>query len=250
VFELLETASARGRSDQRLNLLHALAVKSPITSRREDACAIVADILSRHTADVPFVLVYLFDIDGRAAWLACATGLHADLMGLEAHLVAAETVSFLEQVRASGATVTLSDVVAGLGLQLSSRTAQHQRPCLVMPLRAVPARPAPFGVLVVGVNPGQRVDGAYRVFCDLLAHNVSTVIANALTPSGAERDLAIIKLQDDAMQMFFGIGLLASAALTDTPSESAADALNKVCSLAMTGTESLREAVSMLTQPE
>jgi hypothetical protein len=184
VFELPEMASAGGRGEQRLRLLHALAVESPITSSREAACAIVADILSSHTADVPFAMVYLFDVDGNAAWLACVTGLHSDLMGLEAHLVAAETVSVLEQVRASGATVLLNDVVSCMGLQLSSRGPQHHRPCCVMPLRAVPARPAPFGVLVVGVSPRQRVDAACRLFCDLLAHHVGSVIANALACPG------------------------------------------------------------------
>lgn len=186
VFELPELAAAPGQSEQRLNLLHALAVESPLTSSRGAACAIVAEILSRHTADVPFALVYLFDVDGHAAWLACATGLHADLVGLEAHLVQAETVSFLEQVRTSGATVLLNDVVARIGLQLGGHGPQHHRPCMVLPLRAGPARAAPFGVLVAGVSPRQRVDAACRVFCDLLAHHVGSVLANALatTPDG------------------------------------------------------------------
>src|ERR1051325_7122388 len=62
VFELPEAAP--GHSEQRLSLLHALVVESHLARRREAASTIVADILSRHTADVPFALVYLFDVDG------------------------------------------------------------------------------------------------------------------------------------------------------------------------------------------
>lgn len=243
VFELPEATSAAARSERRLRLLHELALATPITGSRKAACAVVADILSRHTADVPFALVYLFDVDGRAAWLGCATGQHSDLMGLEAKLVEAETVSFLEEVRRSGATVTLDDVGSCIGLQLSRRGPRHHRPCVVMPLR-VPARPTPVGVLVVGISPGQVVDAACRVFCELLAHNVSSVIANALAP--AERDLAIIKLQDDAMQMLFAIGLVASAA----PAQSAVAALNQIGTLAKAGVDSLRDAASLLTRAE
>jgi hypothetical protein len=251
VFELPEAASARGYSERRLSLLYELASASPSTSSREAACSIVADILSRHTAEVPFARVYLFDVDGHAAWLACATGLQSGGMGLEAHHVEAETVTLLEQVRASGETVSLNDAASGIGLRFGRHGLQPHRRGLVVPLRAAPGRTAPFGALVVGTGPRQRIDAAYHMFSDLLAHHVGSVFARALAqPAAAERDLAIVKLQDDALQMFFGIGLVASAALADPPSESAADALSKVAALARIGTDSLREAASALTRRE
>jgi PAS domain S-box-containing protein len=164
---------------RRLRVLHELAQQVAAPGNRDDACAVIADILARHPADVPLALIYLFDSDGRTARLAAAAGFHPTQSSLEAQPLEAESVLFLQRALAAGETVILDDEVSQLGPLLGGGWPKLPNTCLVMLLRAEPSPSRPFGALVAGISPHRRLDDAYRAFLDLLAHHVTTAIANA-----------------------------------------------------------------------
>ena len=60
--------------ERRLAALGELGARSAEAKTAEEACGVVAEVLSRHAKDVPFALVYLVEADGSTARLAGAAG--------------------------------------------------------------------------------------------------------------------------------------------------------------------------------
>src|SRR4029078_1603452 len=64
--------------ERRTKTLRDLGARSAEAKTAEEACSTAAQILSRHTHDVPFALLYLMQEDGSSARLAGASGVAMD----------------------------------------------------------------------------------------------------------------------------------------------------------------------------
>jgi GAF domain len=237
-------------AERRLRTLHALSVLPASVTTPDKACALALETLVSDSADVAFALVYLFDKDGANTRLGGAAG----FSGVD---VPAASVWPLEQAAAGEGPIVLHDLDSRLGPLVDPRWPEPAHSGIALPLRSWHEE-RPFGVLIAGLSPQRALDAAYRDFFEMAAVHVSAAVASAVT-----RDYALQRcdpagmdftLQDDALQTFFVIGLVARAALMELGpervSEPVAVALAQVGTLANTGSEHLREALFALTHAE
>ena len=75
VLATVHEITAKVIGERRVAILRDLGASAPDATTAEDACAIAAQTLARHTLDIPFVLLYLIDPDRRHARLVGAAGL-------------------------------------------------------------------------------------------------------------------------------------------------------------------------------
>ncbi len=147
----------------------------------EEACAAAARTLAPHDKDLPFVLLYLVDADGKVARLAGAAGIDAggaaspqlvDLDGPDPPWPLSEAIR-------SETMVVVDDLVQRFGNAVPQGPwSDPPRQAVVVPIRSNIAHEL-AGLLVAGVSPRLRLDGLYRSFFELLATQLATAIARA-----------------------------------------------------------------------
>jgi signal transduction histidine kinase len=147
----------------------------------EEACAAAARTLAPHDKDLPFVLLYLIDADGKVARLAGAAGV------VEGGAASPQLVDLdgpdppwpLSEAIRSEAMVVVDDLVQRFGDAVPQGPwSDLPRQAVVVPIRSNIAHEL-AGLLVAGVSPRLRLDGLYRSFYELLATQLATAIANA-----------------------------------------------------------------------
>jgi signal transduction histidine kinase/ActR/RegA family two-component response regulator len=191
-----------------LSRLSADALREPTVA---GACATAIGTLADNPADLPFVLLYVADGDGREApRLRGTAGLRAPCPALDdagagpfpvAHVCrAGEAV--LVDLAASPA-----DVRAALPDGLSG---QPLRQAIVLPLAMAGhasgqtnGHSGALGALVLGVSPVRRLDPEYRTFLDLVAAQVTAALQNAGAIEEQRRRVAMLAELDRAKTAFF-----------------------------------------------
>jgi PAS domain S-box-containing protein len=147
----------------------------------EEACAVAAEVLGRHSKDVPFALLYLVAPDGATGTLAAAVGVAP---GDEA----APPVVSLERDGQRGwpaaaafrgeRTERVDDLAAHFSPVPPGPWSDPPRQALVMPIPSnVQHRPA--GLLVLGLSARIALDDAYVAFAELVGAQIATAIAHA-----------------------------------------------------------------------
>ncbi len=184
---------------RRLAVLNDLGEVSAAGSVAQTARSAVT-ALSRHGADLPFALAYLFD-DGRAT-LAAAYGVGPGERAAPAVLD-----------RGGAAVWPLWDgetrVCDGLRHRFGPEFVQPvvvgtaaPDQAVVLPLVAA-GRAEPVGALVLGVSAYQALDADYRAFLELLGGQVSSLITDALAYESERRRSEALAELDRAKSEFF-----------------------------------------------
>jgi signal transduction histidine kinase len=178
-----------------LSRLSADALREPTVA---GACATAIGTLADNPADLPFVLLYLADGDGKETLRLGGT---AGLADAPATLCAADGGPFpvARACRDGEALLVDLDGIAGLPAGLSG---QPLRQALVLPL-ATAGHERPLGALVLGVSPVRRLDAEYRTFCDLVAAQVTAALQNAGAIEEQRRRVDMLAELDRAKTTFF-----------------------------------------------
>ncbi|GHF21908.1 histidine kinase [Amycolatopsis deserti] len=184
---------------RRLAVLNDLGEVSAAGSVTQTARSAVT-ALSRHGADLPFALAYLFD-DGQAS-LAAAYGVGPGERAAPAVLDRGEAEVWPlwdGEARVCGGLRDrfgpdfVQPVVVG--------TAAPDQ-AVVLPLVAA-GRAEPVGALVLGVSAYQALDADYRAFLELLGGQVSSLITDALAYESERRRSEALAELDRAKSEFF-----------------------------------------------
>ncbi|MBX9581602.1 MAG: PAS domain S-box protein [Gemmataceae bacterium] len=187
--------------ERRLRTLRELAARTATEARTaEDACRASAAVLADNPRDLPFVLVYLADPDGRAARLAGSAGV------APGSAAAPEVVSPADDAVwpfARVARTRAADVVArGLPPLPGGPYPEPPNRAVVLPVLAA-GQDRPAGFVVAGVSPRLALDDAYRGFLDLVAGHVGTAVANARAFEDQKRRAEALAEIDRAKTAFF-----------------------------------------------
>jgi signal transduction histidine kinase/response regulator RpfG family c-di-GMP phosphodiesterase len=183
--------------ERRLKATQALAARTRDAKTVREACAISAEVLCEHTADIPWALLYLVATDGTDAVLEQTCGLPP------AHSLAVPRISVtdaspwpLERVLQSGVPQVVDlDPEAIIGGDRITRA-------FVLPI--VPhGEGAPVGVLVTGLSPRLMLDQAYRDFIGMVASQIGTAIASARALQEAKARAEALAELDRAKTAFF-----------------------------------------------
>ena len=190
-------------SERRVRILAELGARSTESKTAEEACRVAAEILARHSKDVPFALIYLLE-NGEARLAASA--------GIDVGRPFSPKVLELSRDRSGADSWPLGAVVPGepalvvehlcnrFALPPGDESLGGAESAMVLPVHLAHNL---TGVLVAGVSPSQQLDGAYRLFFDLMSAQLSTAIANARAyEQERRRAQALIEL-DHAKTVFF-----------------------------------------------
>ncbi|HZC93987.1 MAG TPA: SpoIIE family protein phosphatase [Mycobacterium sp.] len=160
-------------SERRLHLLNAVASAVMDTNTIDDAVSAAVAVCAEQPADVPFVAAYIGDPDSPDVTLRGATPSVLPLLpDTLAKLIKSESVP---RTRAEMQVVNdVSSVIPGIHDVLGGDCPDQ---ALLLPLGEGPAA----GALLVGTNPRCPLDDQYSGFCQLLADQLSSAMASAVS---------------------------------------------------------------------
>jgi signal transduction histidine kinase len=191
-------------SGRRTRSLRDLASRAVRARSVEEAAALSMEVLSGFELDLPFLLLYLSDEEGRHARLIGHTGLEPghsvspsviDLTGPDADSMVAHVVR-------TGETSHVTDLPGRFGAVHAGPYPEPLEQALLLPITP-PGVAQPAGVLVAGVSTRLPLDETYRGFFDLVAAGVTSVLANAIAyKRERERAEALTEI-DRAKTAFF-----------------------------------------------
>jgi PAS domain S-box-containing protein len=187
---------------RRTRTLRDLAARGLGAQSLGDGLRLAAEALAEAALDLPFVLFYRLDADGRTARLAAQTRLApgAAASPLTVDLTQDRPGWPLAQAAASGATMQLDDVRERLGELICGPYPEPIRSAFVQAITP-PGHERPACIMVAGVSTRLPMNEVYASFYDLLTSVVATVIASALArQTERERAEYAIQTQSHALE--------------------------------------------------
>jgi PAS domain S-box-containing protein len=191
---------------RRLAALGALATATSPATTVDQACALAVRSLAEDANDVPFLLAYLLDDDGKRASLSA----HA---GLAPGSAAAPTVIDLDgndtapwplvQVRAAREPLRIDDLGARVGAVVAGLWPEPIELAMVLPLARAGSDERVAGFLVAGVSPRLALDEGYQRFLRLAAGQVANAMSDARAFEEEKRRAEALTELDRAKTMFF-----------------------------------------------
>ncbi|QIR37602.1 response regulator [Tolypothrix sp. PCC 7910] len=192
-------------AERRLQVLRDLSDQTTDTKTVEAAIAAVAQALARYDLDLPFVLIYLVDAEGKQARLL-------ENVGLPRETIASPTVVDLDS--ASLLVWPLADVMRSHhSLQVDG--VQHllaglacgpypepPQTALVLPIR-LPGADYPLAMMVTGVSSRRSLDQPYRQFYEMLADAVTNALSKARAYEAERKRAEALAEIDRAKTVFF-----------------------------------------------
>ncbi|MCX4473861.1 SpoIIE family protein phosphatase [Micromonospora sp. NBC_01655] len=190
IFCIVSETTGRVLGERRLRALAELGAGLAEAEQSGELGTVLARVLDRHRADVPFDLVYLRDGTGRLTLAARSGGAAIDLPPL-----GAAATAVLSRVADGGAagTVDVADLLAEVPDGVAGQA-------LVLPLTATNE---PAGALVVGVSARLPLTDDYRTFLDLVAAQLSRAVGRQRAYEQERARTAELAALDRAKTSFF-----------------------------------------------
>jgi signal transduction histidine kinase len=181
LFHPVTETTSRMLSERRTRAIRDVASRAGKAQTTEEACRLAAQTLSDHTLDLPFVLFYLLDAQGKEARLIASTGLPQGSVASPAvvDFGAPENSAWpLAEVARSGQAQQVYDLETRFGQLSCGEYSESQKEALALPITP-PGCERPVVILVAGVSSRLALNETYRAFYDLLAAGVTASVANA-----------------------------------------------------------------------
>ena len=179
LFHPVTETTGKMLAERRTRALRDLAARAGKARSLEEALTLAAQSLSESDLDLPFLLFYAVDDQGREARLVASTGLTA---GLDASprvvdLTAVREASWpLTEVMRSLQARKIDDLGARIGPLSCGPYPEPPKAALALPI-VPPGHERPLAILVAAISPRLPFNEAYRAFYDLLAAGVTTAVA-------------------------------------------------------------------------
>jgi PAS domain S-box-containing protein len=185
-------------AERGLSVLRDLAARMPGASVQQ-ALSRAMEVLRRDQLDVPFASLYLLDDRNGAAHLAAQFGPAPEAFRREQVDLADEADALTRVLH--GHAAALVDLSAYGDAVASPLWPEAVSQGLILPLRGASNLAA--GALVAGLSPRRKLDAGYRRFFDLLAGQISSVLADAQTYETERRRAESLAELDRAKTQFF-----------------------------------------------
>jgi PAS domain S-box-containing protein len=188
--------------ERQLHVLRDLASAALGAQNAEESCRRSCEALTRYPADVPFAGLYLIEESGKRLVMQAHVGARTQQQ-LPATLAADGSDCCWPVARVlNGDTVELNDLNA-LGIDLAADPwPDRVRQALLLPIKgSTPDHAA--GLLIVGTSPRRKLDDSYRDFCNLVAGQISSAIADAEAIESERKRLQALAEIDRAKTAFF-----------------------------------------------
>ena len=171
----------------------------------EEALALTAQTLAGYELDLPFVLIYLLDAQGRQARLVAGTGLEPGTVAsprtIDLQRGAGDSWP-LADVWRSGLAVRVDGLEGRFGPMSCGPYPESPQAAMALPITP-PGLDRPLAVVVAGLSPRLPLNEMYRGFCDLLASTVVAAVANARSYEEERRRAEALAEIDRVKTTFF-----------------------------------------------
>ncbi len=197
--------SAKVFGERRVAALRDLGSRAAEAETAGQACAIAAASLEAHGKDLPFVLLYLVDDEGKIANLAGGAGVDAgkEISPLSVELSEAQDGGWpLVEAMRNEALIVLERLAERFSTVPRGPWSDAPHTGVVMQIPSNKAH-EPAGLLVAGVSPRLRLDEHYRDFFELLRTQLATAIANARAYEEEKKRAEALAEIDRAKTAFF-----------------------------------------------
>ena len=192
--------------ERRVEALRDLGARTGEARTPELACAIAAETLAGYARDIPFVLFYLLDPDGRSARVAGASGVAMDdvispkTVGLAN--AGHDTVWPLAVAIRDEAMVIIDDLAGHFREVPRGPWSDPPRAAAIVPIRSNKLHEL-AGLMVAGLSPRLRFDRRYESFLELAAAQVASAIATAQAYEEERKRAEALAEIDRAKTLFF-----------------------------------------------
>ncbi|MDS4068466.1 MAG: ATP-binding protein [Candidatus Competibacter sp.] len=189
---------------RRTRVLRDVAERAVRARSLDEGLALAAQTLAEAALDLPFVLFYKLDKEGRTAHLAACSGLEPGGPASPAMVdLRRDTAGWpLAQVAGDASAVLVEDVPDRFPGLVCGPYPESIRSAFVRAI-TLPGHEQPACVLVAGASPRLPLNEAYRAFFELLAAAVATVIANAVAYEAERQRAEALAEIDRAKTAFF-----------------------------------------------
>ncbi|MEV6915996.1 SpoIIE family protein phosphatase [Amycolatopsis sp. NPDC051106] len=191
VFTAVTDTTERVIGERRLATLRELGTLVGIARTVGEACELVAGVLGRAGADVPYAAIHVRDGDGELGLATVAPGGAGHTGGWP-----------LAEVLAEGAPRTVSDLTTTFGELPSGGWSTPPTEAMVLPLSGAPGTPA-TGVIVLAASAGRALDEPYRTFLGLVAQQTAALVNSALAYQAQQQRAEELAELDAAKTTFF-----------------------------------------------
>ena len=180
IFAAVTETTERFVAERRLRLVRELGETS-VEARTLDALwEAVGATLQRHTADVPYSLVYAIDHAGTEAQLTAAAGIPAGGPASPGRIdMTASGGPWPLRQALQARTHLVLDSTGALGSFPGGLWPEPAHQAVLIPIRR-PGREEAFAVLIAGVNPRRALDAPHLEFFHLVARQIASACGNAL----------------------------------------------------------------------
>ena len=191
--------------ERRIVALRDLGARVGEARTAEEACRIAAQILAGHDKDIPFVLLYLIEDDGKRGRLAGAAGVPVN------EEISPEVVDLNNP---EGSPWPLTPAWQTESLQFVDHLGDRFRvappgpwsdppsAAVVLPIPSNKAH-EPAGLMIAGLSARLKFDQLYKDFIELVRSQVATAIANARVYEEERRRAEALAEIDRAKTVFF-----------------------------------------------
>ncbi len=189
--------------ERRLATLRELASLLAAVRTEPDVLAAIERGLATNGRDLPFAIVWLFDVEGQRARLACTTGI------MREHRMAVPEIDLADvapdhpvaRVLGGSSHVTIDDL-GRYGVLPSGEWDQPPHQALAVPI-VQQGESKPAGMLLVGLNPFRPLAESYIGFVDLVASQIASGLASARAYEAERQRAEALAEIDQAKTAFF-----------------------------------------------
>ena len=191
-------------SERRTRVLRDLAARTGKAKTTAEAFALATRTLAGDDLDLPFLLFYSLEADGKTATLVGRTGIAEGAPQAPARidLEARDSVWPVAEVARTNRTVRLDDVAARLAGAPCGPYPELPKSALVLPMTP-PGSEQPAAVIVAGVSSRLTLNDVYLGYYDLLAGTLTAAMANALAYEQERQRAEALAELDRAKTTFF-----------------------------------------------
>ncbi len=204
-FTAVTETTRRVIGERRLSTLRELAANTVEAKSVEEICQIASTTLAHNLYDIPFALLYLVEMDGKAARLVQRVRIEAGTAASSEQVDLTQEQDYwnLAQVKTTGNAKIINELGSHFGQLSGGAWEEPSRSAIVLPIAQAGQKEQLAGLLVLGISPRREFDDEYRGFFDLVANSVATAIANARAYEEERKRAESLAELDRAKTTFF-----------------------------------------------
>ena len=190
-------------AERRMGLLRLLAEETADVTSVDEALDRAAARLAGHAVDLPFVLLYRVDPEGKGARLVGSSGIAPGSTAGPTHVdLTADRGWPVAEACRTGRAVEVGDLEGRFGPFGCGPYEEPPKAALVFPI-ALGGGEHPAVLLIAGVSPRRPLDPAYRGFYSMLRDAVATAVSKAHSYAEERRRAEALAEIDRAKTAFF-----------------------------------------------